>query len=237
MQNPDVSVIVCTLNEEKRISACLRCLYDQDYTGVYEIIVADGCSEDRTVEIAERMGARIVLEKKRAIAAERQAGARAALGQFLLFTDADSMAPRGWISAVIHAFRTHPNAVIVYGPVLPSDARPLTSFLANLLLPAYFALLHWLRLDTPVGSSLAIRRDAFLAIDGFNTDLVTCEDIDLAKRCRHLGKLVYSRRVRMLVSQRRVTAWGTWKYVTFHLINGLRYHFTGRSSRDYGCVR
>ena len=79
MPEPDASIVVCTLNEETRIGSCLRRLRDQDYAGAYEIIVADGCSDDRTGEIVREMGVRLVLEQKRSIAAERQAGANAAV--------------------------------------------------------------------------------------------------------------------------------------------------------------
>jgi glycosyltransferase involved in cell wall biosynthesis len=237
MSAPEVSVIVCTLNEEKRIGTCLRHLQDQDYTGSYEIIVADARSEDRTVEIAREAGARVVIENKRSIAAERQAGANAARGRWLLFTDADSTAPRHWIASVVQAFCKHPQAACVYGPVTPNDAPALISALSGLVMPMYVLVSHWIGMPTPFGSNLAIRRDVLEKVGGFNTDLVTCEDLDLARRCRQYGQLVLDLRVRMRVSNRRVAAWGVWKYVTFHLFNGIRFYLTGVAGRDYEAVR
>ena len=53
----DISVIIPTYNEEKYVGTCLRSLSNQDYQGKYEIIISDGSSTDRTVEIARRYGA------------------------------------------------------------------------------------------------------------------------------------------------------------------------------------
>ena len=57
----DVSIVVCTLNEEKNIEGCLRALRDQKFSGNYEIILADGNSEDNTVKLAKPFAARTKL--------------------------------------------------------------------------------------------------------------------------------------------------------------------------------
>ena len=48
----DVSVIIPTLNEEGNIRVCLKSITSQRTKSDYELIVCDGQSEDRTVEIA-----------------------------------------------------------------------------------------------------------------------------------------------------------------------------------------
>src|SRR3982074_3270955 len=93
---PAVSVIVPARNEEACLGACLESLVVQ--TGVsLEIIVVDDHSTDRTREIARSFtGVRVVeagplpegwTGKNNAVAA----GAREARGQWLLFTDADTV--------------------------------------------------------------------------------------------------------------------------------------------------
>ncbi len=94
-----------------------------------------------------------------------------------------------------------------------------------------------LRMHNPIGSNLAIRRDVFEKIGGFNTEYITCEDLDLGKRASQHGKLHYHARLKHYVSARRVRKWGYLKYVGFHLYNGVRYHFTGKASRKYEDVR
>ena len=56
----------------------------------FEIIVVDDASTDATPEIADQAGARVVPIHRRQIAAARNAGARAARGQYLFFIDADT---------------------------------------------------------------------------------------------------------------------------------------------------
>ena len=55
-----ISVVIPAFNEEKYLPDCLKSLRNQDYTGPYEIIIADNGSVDETVRIAQNFGARIV---------------------------------------------------------------------------------------------------------------------------------------------------------------------------------
>jgi hypothetical protein len=64
----DVSVIVPTWNEETYVQKCLRSLTDQTGSKPLEIIVVDGGSTDRTVEIAEEFTDRVLVEPASAVA-------------------------------------------------------------------------------------------------------------------------------------------------------------------------
>lgn len=80
-----ISAIVLTKNEEKNIEACLKTL---QWCG--EIIVVDDYSEDRTVEIAKRNGAKVYLHRLgNDFAAQRNFGLSKAIGEWVLFVDAD----------------------------------------------------------------------------------------------------------------------------------------------------
>src|SRR5262244_296404 len=93
---PQVSVIVPARNEEASLGACLESLVSQ--SGVeFEIIVVNDHSTDRTAEIARAFARVRVIEagelpagwtgKNNAVAC----GAREARGEWLLFTDADTV--------------------------------------------------------------------------------------------------------------------------------------------------
>ncbi|MBU2099961.1 glycosyltransferase, partial [Candidatus Micrarchaeota archaeon] len=107
----DVSIIVCTLNEEKRIGSCLKSINKQKFSGSFEVIVADGNSEDQTVEIAKGLGVKTVIEKVRRISAERNAGAKIAEGKYFLFTDADAVVPENWVQENFDFFEKQPEVV------------------------------------------------------------------------------------------------------------------------------
>lgn len=82
--NIHLSGIVITKNEEKRIKECLMSLSICD-----EIIVVDGGSSDKTVEIAKQMNAKVVLCNTNDYSEMRNAGLKRAEGEWVLYIDAD----------------------------------------------------------------------------------------------------------------------------------------------------
>jgi len=83
---PLLSVIIPTLNEERSIGALLDDL--GALSVAHEVIVADGGSDDGTVMVAERLGARVI-RSRRGRGAQLAAGARAASAPVLCFLHAD----------------------------------------------------------------------------------------------------------------------------------------------------
>ncbi len=233
----DVSIIVCTLNEEKNIVGCLKALRDQDFKGNYEIIVADGNSDDNTVKLAKPLADEIVVEKQRSIAFERQAGAKLARGKIIAFTDADSKAPNDWVRHIKETFEKNPHVSMIYGPVFYSDVSKREQWLSTFFMPKFLRIMSILRMHNPIGSNIAIRKKVFEQIGGFNTDYITCEDLDLGKRAKEHGDLHYEKYLHQFVSARRVKKWGYLRYVGFHLFNGVRYHATGKASTKYEDIR
>ncbi len=79
----------------------------------YEIVVSDNGSTDRSVEIAESLGARIVHAETRGYGAALQAGIAGAKGTYVMFADADSTyltaLRSGWRDRITEAFRALPD--------------------------------------------------------------------------------------------------------------------------------
>jgi glycosyltransferase involved in cell wall biosynthesis len=80
--------VVAAYNEEDHIARLLSSLQRQTHP-VREVLVADDGSRDRTAEIAARMGARVLRLPHRGPALARNAAARAASGEVLVFLDGD----------------------------------------------------------------------------------------------------------------------------------------------------
>lgn len=232
----DASVIVPTLNEEKTIRACLASLRDQDFRGSFEVIVSDGHSTDKTVSIARRMADKVVFEEKHVIAAGRQAGAKAARGRVLVFTDADVVLPRNWLAELVKPFGNG-GVASVHGNVLLNDASLAENALCRFFFPPYFWVSNALGFPSGAGSNMAVSRKAFKAVDGFDTSLVTGEDIDLQKRVRSFGKTVFNPQAVAFVSVRRVRSWGYPRFVSFHAKNWFRIHLLGSPKEEYERVR
>lgn len=79
-----LSVIILTKNEEETIKDCL-----ESVKWVDEIILLDGGSTDKTIEIAKKTGARIVKQKGDNYSAWRNQGKEEAKGKWILYLDAD----------------------------------------------------------------------------------------------------------------------------------------------------
>ena len=132
----EFSVIVPALNEEAQLEETLlaaRAALGPDV----EVIVVDGCSQDRTKEIAAKHGTAIAA--KRCRGAQLQAGARAATGGILVFLHADTRLPPGSAAAIRSAvaagagagcfrFALHPTPRAIHYRVLEKSVNWRTHF-------------------------------------------------------------------------------------------------------------
>lgn len=87
----DLSVVIPCLNEEKTIGICIeKCIKSFTELGIdAEIIVSDNNSQDKSREIAENMGAKVVLCKTKGYGAALQEGFKNAIGKYILMADGD----------------------------------------------------------------------------------------------------------------------------------------------------
>ncbi|MEI6553016.1 MAG: glycosyltransferase, partial [bacterium] len=89
-----ISFIIPTRNEEGTIENTLKCI--NSYSGEKEIIVSDGGSSDKTIEIARKYANKILIHsgpKRQNIPEGRNTGAKEAVGNFIVFIDADVTVP------------------------------------------------------------------------------------------------------------------------------------------------
>lgn len=94
----DVSVIVCARNAEFNIEECLKSIRENEPR---EIILVDGHSSDKTVEIAEKYNAKILYDPGRGLAVARNIGLDHASGKYICFVGPDNIMPLGSISRCI----------------------------------------------------------------------------------------------------------------------------------------
>lgn len=87
MKSPKLVTVVLTRDEERHLPDCLESLRWAD-----ELLVFDSYSQDRTVDIAREMGARVVQHPFVNYAEQRQAALEAAGGDWVFFVDADERA-------------------------------------------------------------------------------------------------------------------------------------------------
>lgn len=233
----DISVIVPTLNEEEYLPRCLKSLMKQTYDGQFEILVVDGGSKDRTVEIARNYADGVMTVPRAPVGAARNLGARKASGDILAFIDADTVANPHWLCSIDESFRREPETVGLTGPTLPYDGR-LSDLITYRLWTIYFqrVLLH-LQMPHVIGFNCAYRRTPFLSVGGFDEDSVMSEDIKLAHKIRRYGRITFERQMSALTSARRFRAYGHVYIGGLYIMNGFTTLLFDRSHSNYPPVR
>lgn len=102
----EISIIIPTYNEEKHIGGLIQYLQqDPSYPLVKEIIVVDGLSDDQTVSVARKAGARVVASNVRSRSHQMNLGADHACGSILYFLHADTLPPAGYAQQIWTAWR------------------------------------------------------------------------------------------------------------------------------------
>jgi peptidoglycan/xylan/chitin deacetylase (PgdA/CDA1 family)/glycosyltransferase involved in cell wall biosynthesis len=209
-KTPLVSVVIPAYNEEESLPGTLKSLHTQDYPGEYEIVVVDNNSTDRTAPLAEELGARVVFEPRRGVSYARQTGFEAARGEYILTTDADALLPENWISRIVGEFEKHPEALAVAGAYVFDDG-PV--FLRTISLFYELIFRVW---NSYAGVNLAVTKEAFNRVGGFNLALDFSEDTDLGRRLTKIGKVVRISSPRVRTSARR--------YIKLGILGGMAYY-------------
>lgn len=232
----EISVVIPALNEGRYLSACLKSLTNQSYSGDYEVIVVDGGSTDGTVQIAKRFTDHIVCAAKRPVGAARNEGARVANGKILAFIDADTIASDGWLRAIGQSFKDQ-SIIGVTGPTLPSDGAILDSVTYRLWTIYLQRVLLSMGMPHVIGFNCAYRRNTFLEIGGFDERSKTSEDIRLARKMRRFGRIRFEKQMSALTSARRFRKYGRAYIAGLYLLNGFSTLLLDRSFNNYPPVR
>jgi len=167
-----ISFIVPAYNEELELLSTITAIRvaASRANQPHEIIVVDDASTDATPEIGAQAGAGVISIDRRQIAAARNAGARAAQGQYLFFVDADTRINRTHVAGAITALRVGyagGSARVVADGFIPLWGR--------ILLRAFCALYFGLNLGA--GAFLFTTRHNFEAVGGFDERLFVGEEV------------------------------------------------------------
>jgi glucosyl-dolichyl phosphate glucuronosyltransferase len=205
------SVIVATRNRAAYLTECLRLLSDQDCKEPFEIIVIDNDSTDDTAAVIEEWRQKnpkihTFRETRIGLSAAKNAGARLATGELLLFTDDDVLVQRNWVSKYLDWFARNdkPN-VLVGGPVIPilNDLRPWPLWFDEQALTG-IGLLHYgmarslLDWEYVWGANMAMTPEVFRRVGPWDESVGrrgeergTYEDIEYQDRARAAGCTVW----------------------------------------------
>ncbi len=217
---PEVSIVIPARNEESSLGTCLESLTAQ--TGViFEIIVVDDASADRTRAIAESFaGVRVIFPdplrqdwtgKNNALIA----GAKKARAEWLLFTDADTVHLPGSLARALVEAKDQRADLLSYSP-----QQVVVTFAERAVMPVIFAELakqyppHKVREQSAEivaanGQYILVRRLAYEAVGGHvpvATEIL--EDVALARLFRNAGQRLHFRYGGDAVRTRMYRNWG-----------------------------
>ena len=181
-----ISVIVAARNEEEHLNSLVDSLLAQEYpNGKYEIIIVNDRSTDKTESLLQNYTHKYpqikyisvgdkesdLIGKKRALTQ----GIEAALGEILLFTDADCRPGKYWIRSMNDTFSRGFDAVVGYSPLRSKSTslgKKILSLMKKLERLAMFAFsagsIGWNWGITATGRNFAYKRSVFNELHGFD---------------------------------------------------------------------
>lgn len=210
-----ISVIVPAYNEERYLGETLKSiqratemLLEKDSVPT-EIIVVDNESTDYTSDVALSFGASVVKETKRNIATVRNAGARAAKGDVLVFIDADTIMPAELLWRINQLMASS----VCFGGAVDTDYRPAKP-MVKIYLPLWRILGKLAGMAQ--GATQFCRREVFVSLAGYDESIYMGEDVDFHWRLnqfakRQNGHVCFIEDVQVVPSTRRFDQWSFWR--------------------------
>lgn len=246
--HPIISIIIPTLNEEKLIEETLRNFSREvRERHAMELIVSDGGSHDRTVEIARRHADIVVqhTEKRRQTIAEgRNRGAERATGDLLVFINADTV-PRDaetFFEELAMIVKENGPGDTTVAFACPVEVRPAERKWSDILFHGYFnnyvRFLNVIGIGGGRGECQVIWRNAFFSVGGYADNVAAGEDFDLYSRLARNGKIGHSWDLCVYESPRRFRRYGYLRVLASWTMNALAVMVLRRSiSKEWEEVR
>lgn len=192
-----ISIVIPAFNAQKTIGACLEALAHQTVPKeVYEIIVVDDGSTDRTAAIVRQYAVKLLRQSNQGPAAARNYGVQEAKGDLIFFIDADCVATANWIEEMSRPFQ-HAEVVGIKGVYRTRQRELAARFVQIEYEHKYERMGKRLYIDFIDTYSAGFRRDVFLRYDGFDTSFPTAsvEDQEFSFRLAKDGhKMVFQPR-------------------------------------------
>lgn len=186
--DPTIAVIVPVFNRAKIVGRCINSVLAQEPGSAEFIVVNDGSSDDTAV-VLEQLSQRyphlkvLNLAENRGPSACRNAGAKATRSDWLYFLDSDDELMPGALGIVAETIRAHDCAVVsVLAKSIFPDGQEL--FVENQVVPEDLDRQSLLALQRRpyTQSQIAVRRELFEHIGGFDEAFRQVEDADLWQR-------------------------------------------------------
>lgn len=214
-----LSIVIPALNEEYFLPNLLASLANQTKRE-FEVIVVDGLSSDRTVEVAHSFGSmlpklEVLVSNKASLPLQRNLGAKASTGDWLIFIDADSIV-LPYFAERIERFIEEQNPTLFttwFRPDSEVSGDALFTLIANLFVEGSIVF----RRPIAPGPLAGIRRDVFDLVGGYNESLTFGEDFEFTQRITARGiSLQILRETLYVYSLRRIRRDGKMRFIRLY---------------------
>lgn len=205
------SIIIPTLNEEHYIGRLLQTIETQTFRR-FEVILVDAQSTDKTITTAKKYAAKlpkltILTSDKKNVSIQRNKGLEVAVGEYLVFFDADIQVPKTFLRSIDRAITRH-GARLITTWLKPDTDMPrdqIMTAVTNIGLQ----VANFIEMPFAGGFDIIVRKDVFEKNGGFNPKLALSEDHDFVQRCSASGSpMLIVRSPRLIVSLRRFRRYG-----------------------------
>jgi len=227
-----LSLVIPALNEERFLPNLLGSLTRQSKQD-FEVVVVDGSSKDKTVETARSFqsqlpGLRVIVSAKASLGLQRNLGAKATDGEWLVFIDADSIMLPYFVERVQWFIDTHDPRLFTswFRPDSDVSGDALFTLIANSFVEGS---IHFRRPIAP-GPLTIVRRDVFDRAGGYNEELTFGEDYEFTRRVSEQGvALQILRETLYEYSLRRIRRDGKFRFMSLYARASIRVLFTGKN--------
>ncbi len=197
---PEISLILPILNEEAHLAGAVTAILSQDFQGLFEIVLAVGPSKDSTLKIATALAVAdprvvIVLNPTGRTAAGLNLAIKAARYSIIVRVDGHSEIPKDYLT-LAYSILSETGAVSVGGVMAAVGTNLFESSVARAMRSALgvgVSKFHTGGVAGEVDTVYlgAFRREALVAIGGFDERFTRAQDWELNFRLRSLGGLIY----------------------------------------------
>lgn len=200
-----MSIIIPTLNEENSIGFLLKSIKSQSSVS-FETVIVDGGSKDKTVRIAKRYNAKVLVLPGYGEYISRNIGAKKAEGELLLFTCADIIFPKHLFQEIVRKFEKNPRLIALTGPGYPFDAPLLCKLeyaIYNLARYFFAKLPKSLKRFSTSTNFLVVRRKDFEKTGGFVANDINADGL-MGRKLLQLGEVAFFLDTYVHLSARRM---------------------------------
>ncbi len=241
IEKPIFSVVIPVYKEEKILDSTLQ-KYTPEIRKKYslEIIVSDGGSKDKTVEIAKKYADKIVIhteDRRQTIAEGRNAGAAEARGDIIVLINGDTYPENveqffGFIYDYYKNGKFESNPALATRVYVAPEELGVSDWLFYNGFNFYVRMLNIIGLGMCRGECQIIRRDIFEKVGGYNPTLAAGEDFDLFMRIAKIVKTKYTSKITVIESPRRFRKTGYLRVIYRWTMNGLKVMLSGKAADD-----